>query len=135
MNVIWLSAAAAVSTFIAGVLHLTLVPNSLGRNPLIGIFFLIGGIAQIFWVLPTIKNWGKIWFYVGIGGTLILIIMWALTRMPDNPITGRGAPINNIGIVTEIFQVIYIIVSAIILLKYKETSSISKTRVQDSRDK
>jgi hypothetical protein len=55
--------------------------------------------------------------------------------MPDNPITGRGAPINNIGIVTEIFQVIYIIVSAIILLKYKETSSISKTRVQDSRDK
>jgi hypothetical protein len=133
MNVRWLLAAAAVSTFIAGVLHLTLVPNSLGRNPLIGIFFLIGGIAQIFWVLPTIKNWGKIWFYVGIGGTSILIIMWTMTRMPDNPITGRGAPINYIGIVTEIFQVIYIIASTIVVLKYKDTPRISKAKAQDSK--
>jgi hypothetical protein len=133
MKIRWLLVAAAVSTFIAGLLHLTLVPNSLGRSPFIGILFLIGGIAQIFWVLPTIKNWGKIWFCVGIGGTLILIIMWAMTRMPNNPITGKGAPINNIGIVTEIFQVIYIIVSAIILLKYKDSPSISKTKVLDTR--
>jgi uncharacterized membrane protein HdeD (DUF308 family) len=133
MSIMWLLVAAAVSTFIAGVLHLTLVSNSIGRSPWIGIFFLVGGIAQIFWVLPTIKNWGRIWFYIGIAGTLVLIIMWAMTRMPDNPITGRGAPINNIGIATEIFQIIYIATSVVIILNYNRTSIFSKNSIKDSK--
>ena len=133
MSIKWLLVAAAVSTFIAGVLHLTLVSNSIGRNPWIGIFFLVGGIAQIFWVLPTIKNWGRIWFYIGIAGTLVLIIMWAMTRMPDNPITGRGAPINNIGIATEIFQIIYIATSVVIILNYNRTLIFSKNSIKDSK--
>ena len=133
MSIKWLLVTAAVSTFIAGVLHLTLVSNSIGRNPWIGIFFLVGGIAQIFWVLPTIKNWGRIWFYIGIAGTLVLIIMWAMTRMPDNPITGRGAPINNIGIATEIFQIIYIVTSVVIILNYNRTSIFSKNSIKDSK--
>jgi uncharacterized membrane protein HdeD (DUF308 family) len=133
MSIKWLLLAAAVSTFIAGVLHLTLVSNSIGRNPWIGIFFLVGGIAQIFWVLPTIKNWGRIWFYIGIAGTLVLIIMWAMTRMPDNPITGRGASINNIGIATEIFQIIYIATSVVIILNYNRTSIFSKNSIKDSK--
>ena len=133
MSIKWLLVAAAVSTFIAGVLHLTLVSNSIGRNPWIGIFFLIAGIAQVFWVLPTIKNWGRIWFYIGIAGTLVLIIMWAMTRMPDNPITGRGAPINNIGVATEIFQIIYIATSVVIILHYNRTSIFSKNSIKDSK--
>jgi len=133
MNINWLLVAAAVSTFIAGVLHLTLVSNSIGRNPWVGIFFLVGGIAQIFWVLPTIKHWGRVWFYIGIAGTLVLIIMWAMTRMPDNPITGRAAPINNIGVATEIFQIIYIATSIVIILKYNHTSLISKESIRDSK--
>lgn len=133
MNFKWLLVAAAVSTFIAGVLHLTLVPNSLGRNPLIGIFFLVAGIAQIFWVLPTIKNWGKIWFYVGIAGTVILIIVWVMTRMPDNPITGRGAPINNIGVATEVSQIIYIAISVGIIAMYKKPTMISKSNERDGK--
>ena len=133
MSIKWLLVTAAVSTFIAGVLHLTLVSNSIGRNPWIGIFFLVGGIAQIFWVLPTIKNWGRIWFYIGIAGTLVLIIMWAMTRMPDNPITGRGARINNIGVATEIFQIIYIATSVVIILNYNRTSIFSKNSIKDSK--
>jgi len=133
MSIKWLLVAAAVCTFIAGVLHLTLVSNSIGRNPWIGIFFLVGGIAQIFWVLPTIKNWGRIWFYIGIAGTLVLIIMWAMTRMPDNPITGRGAPINNIGVATEIFQIIYIATSVVIILNYNRTLIFSKNSIKDSK--
>lgn len=133
MNIKWLLVAAAVSTFIAGVFHLTLVSNSIGRNPWIGIFFLIAGIAQIFWVLPTIKNWGRVWFYVGIVGTLVLIIMWAMTRMPDNPITGRAAPINNIGVATEIFQIIYTATSVVIILKYNRTSLFSTESIKVSK--
>lgn len=131
MNIKWILVAAAVSTFIAGVLHLTLVSNSIGRNPWVGIFFLVGGITQIFWVLPTIKNWGRIWFHIGIAGTLVLIIMWAMTRMPDNPITGRAAPINNIGIATEIFQIIYVAASVVIILKYNRTLIFSKGSIKN----
>ena len=60
---------------------------------------------------------GKMWYYIGMTGTLVLIIIWVTTRIPDNPITGRGGSINNIGFTTELFQVIYIIVSLIIVLK------------------
>ncbi len=50
-------------------------------------------------------------------GTLVLIIIWVTTRIPDNPITERGGSISNIGFATELFQVIYIIVNLIIVLK------------------
>ena len=109
--------AAAATTAIAGILHLTLVPNIIGRNPNSGIFFIISGIAQIFWVIPMLKKWGKTWYYIGIAGTIILIIIWAFTRMPGNPITGRGGPIGETAIVTEIFQIAYIIITSIIIVK------------------
>jgi hypothetical protein len=109
--------AAAATTAIAGILHLSLVPNGIGRNPNSGIFFIISGIAQIFWVIPMLKRWGRIWYFLGIGGTIILIIMWGITRVPGNPITGRGGPISEMAIVIEIFQIAYIIITAIIILK------------------
>ncbi|MGI0002063.1 MAG: DUF7475 family protein [Nitrososphaeraceae archaeon] len=109
--------AAAATTAIAGILHLSLAPNVLGRNPNSGIFFIISGIAQIFWVIPMLKRWGRIWYFLGIGGTIILIIMWGITRVPGNPITGRGGPISEMAIVIEIFQIAYIIITAIIILK------------------
>jgi peptidoglycan/LPS O-acetylase OafA/YrhL len=114
---IWLYYVAAAATFIAGVLHLTLVPNVIDRNIGTGMLFLIGGIAQIFWVIPTVRRWGKVWYYIGMAGTLVLIIIWVTTRIPDNPITRRGGSISNIGFTTELFQVIYIIVNLIIVLK------------------
>jgi hypothetical protein len=40
--------AAAATTAIAGILHLSLVPDIIGRNPNSGVFFLISGIAQYF---------------------------------------------------------------------------------------
>jgi len=72
---------AAGSTFIAGILHLSLVANSIDRNFNTGLLFLIGGLAQIFWVLPTIRGWSKAWYYIGIGGTLTFIIIWIITRI------------------------------------------------------
>lgn len=109
--------AAAGTTAIAGILHLLLVPNVISFNVNNAIFFLVSGIAQIFWVLPMIKKWGKIWYYIGIAGTIILIIMWAITRMPGNPITGRGGPISDMAIAIEVFQVAYVIITAIIIAK------------------
>jgi hypothetical protein len=54
---------------------------------------------------------------IGIAGTIILIIMWTMTRMPGNPITGRGGPISNMGIAIEVFQIAYVVLTAIIIGK------------------
>jgi hypothetical protein len=123
--------AAAATTAIAGILHLSLVPDIIGRNLNSGVFFLISGIAQIFWVIPMLKRWGRTWYYIGIAGTIVLIIMWAITRIPGNPITGRGGPISEMAVAIEVFQVAYIIITAIIITK-ESKSSISQT-MKDER--
>ena len=123
--------AAAATTAIAGILHLSLVPDIIGRNLNSGVFFLISGIAQIFWVIPMLKRWGRTWYYIGIAGTIILIIMWAMTRVPGNPITGRGGPISEMAVAIEVFQVAYIIITAIIIAN-ETRSSISQT-IKDER--
>jgi uncharacterized membrane protein YuzA (DUF378 family) len=48
--------AAAATTAIAGILHLVLAPNILEFNLNTGIFFIVAGIAQLFWVVPMIKK-------------------------------------------------------------------------------
>ena len=108
--------AAAAATAIAGILHIILFSNTIGRNPMTGIFFLVGGIAQLFWTIPMVKQWGRTWYYIGIAGTIVLIIMYFITRVP-NPITNRAAPINSMGIAIEIFQLIYIGITSYILTR------------------
>ena len=125
--------AAAATTAIAGILHLILVPDIIGRNLNSGVFFLISGIAQIFWVIPMLKRWGRIWYYIGIAGTIILIIMWAMTRIPGNPITGRGGPISEMAIAIEVFQIAYVVITAIIIKK--ERNREIQTIKQKKRDK
>jgi hypothetical protein len=118
--------AAAGTTGIAGILHLIFASNIIGFNIVNGIFFIIAGIAQLFWALPMIKRWGRIWYLIGIGGTITLIILWAITRMPGNPITGRGGPLNEIGIAIQVFQIAYVVITAIIIVK--EMRANGKTR-------
>ena len=78
---------------------------------------MVGGLAQIFWVLPTVSRCGRGWYYTGIGGTFILIIIWVITRIPNNPITGRGGPVGVTAIAVEVFQIAFIVLSIIILVK------------------
>jgi hypothetical protein len=108
--------AAAAATAIAGILHIILSSNIIARSPSTGIFFLVGGIAQLFWVIPMVKKWGRMWYYVGIAGTIVLIIMYFITRVP-NPITARALPVNSMGIIIEIFQFIYIGITAYIVTR------------------
>ena len=46
-----------------------------------------------------------------------MIIVWAMTRMPGNPITGRGGPINEIGIAIQVFQIAFVVLSTIIIVR------------------
>jgi hypothetical protein len=126
---------AAATTAIAGILHLILVPDIIGRNLNSGVFFIVAGIAQIFWTVPMLKRWGRIWYYVGIAGTIVLIIMWAMTRVPNNPITGRGGPISEMAIAIEVFQIAYVVITAIIIEreieKYRQSNR--KSLINDDK--
>ena len=71
----------------------------------------------MFWALPMIKQWGRIWYYIGIAGTAVLVILYGVTRVP-NPLTGgRPAPTEGIGIAIMVFQIAYIAITAIILVR------------------
>ena len=127
--------AAAATTAIAGILHLIVASNIIQLSINNGIFFIVAGIAQIFWALPMVKRWGKLWYYIGIGGTIILVILWAMTRLPDNPITGeRPFPINAMGITVEILQLAYIVLTAMIIVKEKSSGS-SRRGAQTFKEK
>jgi hypothetical protein len=120
MNTKVLYYAAAATTAIAGILHLIMTPNILNFSPNGAILFSVGGAAQIFWAIPMIRRWGRVWYSVGIGGTLVLIAIWIITRMPGNPITGRGAMVNEMGIAVEAMEWAFVgLAAAIIMTEYK----------------
>ena len=115
-NIKKLCYSAAVTTFITGILHLTFVPNLIGISGYTSLFFLITGIAQLFWVVPILKKWSNIWYYVGMGGTFILLALWLITRVPNNRILNRALPVNDIGIVIEVLQTAFIILCGLIIV-------------------
>jgi len=105
---------AAASTFIAGVLHLAIVPMFFAQMSIdVTIFFIVSGMAQLFWVIPTVKRWIIPWYYIGMGGTVILIIMYFIA------VPGSGNPISPIDVAIETSQIVFIILSIIIIKKNK----------------
>jgi len=75
-----------------------------------GIFFLITGIVHvIFAILLGLKN-KKIYYYIVIGGSVALIILYAVTR-------GDLSDIGELGIVSKTIQVGIIASSIVTLLK------------------
>jgi hypothetical protein len=104
--------AAGASTFVAGVLHLTIVPMFFSQMSLdVTIFFMLSGMAQIFWVIPTVKRLIIPWYYIGIGGTIILIIMYFIA------VPGSGYPISPLDVAIEASQIAFIILSIIVIKK------------------
>ncbi len=116
--------AAAASTFIAGVLHLAIVPMFFTQMSVdITIFFIVSGLTQIFWVIPVIKRWIKPWYYVGIGGTVILVIMYLIA------VPGRGYPVSQLDIAIELFQIAFIILCSIIIAKNRGKMKLDKKNI------
>jgi len=116
--------AAAASTFIAGILHLAIVPMFFTQMSIdIIVFFIVSGLIQIFWIIPVIKRWIKPWYYVGIGGTVILIIMYLIA------VPGSGHPVSQLDIAIELFQIAFIILCSIIIAKNRREMKLDKKNV------
>jgi uncharacterized membrane protein YuzA (DUF378 family) len=115
---------AAACTFIAGVLHLAIVPMFFAQMTIdVTIFFLVSGLAQIFWVIPTVKKWSRPWFYVGIGGTAILIIMYFVA------VPGSGYPISPLDVAIEASQIIFVILCMIIIFKDRTPTKVNEKNI------
>ena len=73
------------------------------------LFFLVSGATQLFWVIPVLKRWSNLWYYVGIGGTVILIALFVIA------VPGRGLPVSELEVTIELSQIAFIISSIIIV--------------------
>src|SRR5579885_2994841 len=127
-KILLVSIVAAATSVIAGILHLMMVPMSISREVDEGILFLVGGILQIFWAVPVIKRWGRIWQIIGIVGTVVFTALWFATHthslfgsiptahVPENITPGnishfpRGPPPRGIASIPQIeyFQIAFI---------------------------
>jgi magnesium-transporting ATPase (P-type) len=121
--------AAAATTAIAGILHLVQASDVLRFSLSFFIFFTVAGIAQIFWVVPILRRWRRNpWYYIGIGGTIVLIILFVITRLPNNPITGRAFPTSSMAMAIEVLQASFIgLTAAIIIYETKRKRLSGKT--------
>jgi hypothetical protein len=104
-------------------------PRMLGNLPM-ATFFLGSGIAQIFWILPMIKRWGRLWYYIGIAGNVGFIILYVITRLPGNPVNGRGGDVDMVDMTCELAQVAYIVITAVILAKERTIKVVDKEQLR-----
>lgn len=127
--------AAAVATAIAGIVHLYMPliahPQILHNIP-IATFFLGSGIAQLLWVIPMIRRWGKIWYYIGIAGNIAFILLYVVTRFPGNPVNGRGGEVDMIDLACELAQIAYIAIASIIIVKENKLKTLVKEKTEQN---
>ena len=94
--------ATAIASAIALLVHilmpLVFAHGILHRAP-VAIFFLGSGVAQLFWIVPMIRQWGRPWYYVGIVGNIAFIALYMVTRVPGNPVSGRGGDVDVVAMV------------------------------------
>jgi hypothetical protein len=67
-----------------------------------------------------IKRCGRIWYAIGIAGTVILVGLtgYVIISILYNPITGRSG-IDEMAIAIEVFQIAYVVITVIIISKEK----------------
>jgi hypothetical protein len=133
MNTRILYYAAGATTAIAGILHLIMAPNFLNLNPNGAILFFLGGAAQVFWALPMVRRWGRVWYGVGLGGTVVFSAIWIITRFPGNPITGRGGMVNEMAVAVETMEWAFVGLAAAIIVIESRMKRMDKKTVSDSR--
>lgn len=108
-----------------------MTPNILNFSPNGAILFSVGGAAQIFWAVPMIRRWGRVWYGVGIAGTLVLIAIWIITRIPENAITGRGGMVNEMGIAVETMQWAFVGLTAAIIAYESKRKRVDRKTASD----
>ena len=58
------------------------------------------------------------------------IILYLVTRLPGNPVTGRGGDVDAVDMICELAQVAYIAITAVILTKQRSIKVVEKEQLR-----
>jgi hypothetical protein len=76
---------AAASAAAAGFVHLAVAPEHFAEWWGFGLFFVLCGEVQLGWALLARRAPGKAALSVGLAGSLLLVVLWALSRTSGLP--------------------------------------------------
>lgn len=79
------AALAAGSAAGAALVHFAVSPEHFGEWWGFGLFFVLCGEVQLGWALWLGRRYGRGMFVLGIGGSLFLVAVWALSRLTGLP--------------------------------------------------
>jgi tetratricopeptide (TPR) repeat protein len=129
---------AAFSTICGGIMHLLMLGPALKPVnfpmqllPYTDGLFTISGIMQIFWAIPMIKKWGTKWYYIGLVGTIGLSLLLLMTRIPNGITNLPLEDKNPMALLTEVFQLLFIAVTAIIIINERQSNRIFKKMIEN----
>ena len=101
-----LALVAMAAMFLAGALHLAIIPHHWAHAPAHGLFFLLSGILQIGWVLAYWRTRSPSLSQAGFVMALALILLWALTRVIRAPFGHGPEEIDTAGLATKACEAI-----------------------------
>ncbi len=77
-----------------------------------------------------IRRWGKVWYYVGIAGNVAFILLYVITRIPGNPVNGRGGDVALEDVMCEVAQIAYIVITSIIIAKEHKLKTLVREKTE-----
>ncbi len=100
-----LSQAAVFTMMLAGVLHLYVVRDHWAHAPAHGLFFLTAGVLQIAWSIAFLRSDREILRRFGFVGALVLVLLWAVTRIVPAPFGHGPEEVDLPGVATKLCEV------------------------------
>ncbi|MCS7222768.1 MAG: copper chaperone PCu(A)C [Anaerolineae bacterium] len=105
---------SVVAIALAGVIHLVITPFHYDHAPAHGIFFAVAGIAEILWALAFWRRPSLRSYYIGLAVAGGLVVLWGITRALPAPFGHGPEPIEALGVVCKLSELIGL--SALIML-------------------
>ncbi len=99
-----LRAGAAVAFGSAGVLHLLLVPDHFGESTYAGFFFIAAGIAELLLAAGLLARPSSVLTTLVAGLALLLLLIYAVTRIVAPPFQSQPEPVDAIGLITKTLE-------------------------------
>jgi hypothetical protein len=101
----WLAQAAVLTMALAGVLHLFVVREHWAHAPAHGLFFLIAGVIEIGWSITFIRTGSEALRRLGFLGSVVLVLLWGLTRFVPAPFGHGPEAVDVAGVATKACEI------------------------------
>lgn len=98
--------AAILFVFLAGLIHLVIVPDHLSHAPVHGLTFLAIGATQVLWAIAYVRLWRvPILYWMGLGLSGGIVLLWVLTQLIMPPFAAEPEPVDVATIVSKCAEI------------------------------